>query len=168
MSLPARLDAVPRPSFLAVEVTLASVPYVALLAVTVVFQPILLDPARTDSAAGTAVFVGLVGLAAMLGLAVVVLVHALVDAVGIAREWPPDGDVTARRAGHVGVRVAETVLAAGFLVVAHSVVTALSGDVPAPAGVGAMLLFGGAYFAFSGVVVLHGAGRLLLTLADRS
>lgn len=161
-SLRNRLGSLPRPSFLSVEVVLAIGPVLALIVGTAVLQPLLIDPSRTDSALGPAILVGGLGVGSALGLVAILLAHAVVDAVGLAREWPPDAAFTPRRAGHAAVRAAETVGAVAFLVIVVASVDVLSGDLPSPAGVGVMLLLGGGYLAVAGVVVAHGIGRLAL------
>lgn len=166
-SLRDRLSTRRLPSLLTVEAALALCPYLAALAIAVGLRPMLLDPARTESAVGPALVVGLLAAAAALALAGLLVVHAAIDVVRLVREWPLEGDATPRRIGHAAARVAETAGAVAFLAVVVVGVDALSGDIPSPAGVGVLLLFGGAYLGLSGVVLAHGIGRLLFAALEK-
>lgn len=146
------------PSFLAVEVGVALVPYVAFVGVSVL-TGVLLGPGP-GSLAGPALALGLLGALAAVALPVVLLVHAVADVGRFALDpsgpWPP------RRLVRVGVRTLETVGAFLYLQFLRSGWAALDGLESEPAGAGIFLGFVGGFVLLSGLVFAHGLGRVAL------
>lgn len=159
-SLPRPLDRSPDwlPSFLAVEVGVAVVPYVVVVGL-VALRGALLGPGR-EFLTGPAMALGLLGVFAAVALPVLLLVHAAVDlgqfALDRSGPWP------ARRVAHVAVRAAETVAAYLYLAFLREGWVTLRGLESEPAGVGIMLGFAGGFLALSGLVFAHGVGRVAL------
>lgn len=146
------------PSLLAVEVGVATVPYVAFVGLSALTGA-LVGPGG-ESVAGVALALGLVGVVALVGLPALLLVHAVVDVVRFARD--PSGPWPARRVARVAVRTLETVAAYLYLQFLREGWTTLEQLEGEPAGVGILLGFAGGYLLLSGLVFVHGLGRVVL------
>lgn len=159
-----RLPALPRPlarsfpSFLAVEVGVALVPYVAFVGLSALTG--VLASSGYESLTSPALALGLLGALAAVALPLLLLVHAFVDlgrfALDRSGPWP------ARHVARVAVRVLETVGAYLYLEFLREGWAALDGLESEPAGVGILLGFVGGFVLLSGLVFAHGLGRVAL------